>query len=93
MVRTKADRVPLKAVGAKAPNKSVKSATPKKVTLGGKGKSYSGGNPYHPRETPEWQKPITCFLNQNSEKDIAGSSGTQKISKESADEDIENESE
>lgn len=29
------------------------------------GKSYSGGNPYHPRETPEWQKPITCFLNQN----------------------------
>lgn len=41
------------------------------------GKNYSGGNPVHPRETPEWQKPITCFLNQNSVQDAAGVSGVQ----------------
>lgn len=40
------------------------------------GKSYSGGNPYHPRETPEWQKPITNFMNQNvtKENDVSSSS-------------------
>ncbi|XP_076241404.1 uncharacterized protein LOC143183642 [Calliopsis andreniformis] len=70
MVRTKADRVPVKAVGAKAPSKNVGKSTPVKKSAGSnKGKSYSGGNPYHPRETPEWQKPITCFLNQNSSKE------------------------
>lgn len=30
------------------------------------GKSHGGGNPYHPRETPEWQKPITSFMNIGS---------------------------
>ncbi|GIY60585.1 hypothetical protein CEXT_9951 [Caerostris extrusa] len=35
-------------------------------TKGGKGKSdkYSGGNPYCPRPTPEWQKPITGFFSK-----------------------------
>lgn len=41
------------------------------------GKSYSGGNPYHPRDTPQWQKPITCFINQNSSKDAGDSSEAQ----------------
>lgn len=41
------------------------------------GKNYSGGNPYHPRETPEWQKPITCFLNPNSSKEIETASFSQ----------------
>jgi len=27
-------------------------------------KKYSGGNPIHPRETPSWQKTITCFFSQ-----------------------------
>ncbi|XP_033190834.1 PCNA-associated factor isoform X2 [Bombus vancouverensis nearcticus] len=66
MVRTKADRVPTRAVGSKAPHKTTKSTPVKKSGSSSKGKSYSGGNPYHPRETPEWQKPITCFLNQGS---------------------------
>ncbi|XP_029155593.1 PCNA-associated factor-like [Nylanderia fulva] len=63
MVRTKADRVPTKAVGGKAPGK-IRAANPGKSN--GKksaGKSSGGGNPYHPRETPEWQKPITSFIN------------------------------
>ncbi|KZC10542.1 hypothetical protein WN55_01979 [Dufourea novaeangliae] len=78
MVRTKADRVPGKVVGAKAPSKSVKSTpTKKSVIVSSKGKNYSGGNPYHPRETPNWQKPITCFLNQGSSKEITDSSEPQ----------------
>ncbi|KAG6795243.1 PCNA-associated factor isoform X1 [Apis mellifera caucasica] len=90
MVRTKADRVPTKAVGSKAPHKSVKSTSVKKTN--GKGKSYSGGNPYHPRETPEWQKPITCFLNQNFLKESTdvseiqdGGEGTSKEVKNESD--------
>ncbi|XP_066582028.1 PCNA-associated factor-like [Prorops nasuta] len=63
MVRTKADRVAVKAVGSKAPRK-IAATTPSKRSGGSKGKNYSGGNPYHPRDTPEWQKPITNFLNQ-----------------------------
>lgn len=30
---------------------------------------YSGGNPYCPRETPAWQKPITQFF-QHHDKDF-----------------------
>ncbi|KAL2714690.1 PCNA-associated factor-like [Vespula squamosa] len=64
MVRTKADRIPTKAIGAKAPHKIASS----KKAGSSKAKSYSGGNPYHPRDTPEWQKPITNFMNQNVTK-------------------------
>ncbi|XP_047360519.1 PCNA-associated factor-like [Vespa velutina] len=76
MVRTKADRVPTKAVGAKAPHKVASTTGAKKTSGNGKGKSYSGGNPYHPRETPEWQKPITNFMNQNvtKERDVSSKS-------------------
>lgn len=28
---------------------------------------YSGGNPVHPRETPVWQKEITCFFQLKNE--------------------------
>ncbi|KAL2738475.1 PCNA-associated factor-like [Vespula maculifrons] len=74
MVRTKADRIPTKAMGAKAPHKIASTTGAKKS--GNRGKSYSGGNPYHPRETPEWQKPITNFMNQNvtKENDVSSSS-------------------
>ncbi|XP_033320973.1 PCNA-associated factor [Megalopta genalis] len=78
MVRTKADRVPGKAVGGKAPAKAMKSTPVKKVAGTSKGKNYSGGNPYHPRETPVWQKPITCFLNQDSSKDCTYPSTSQE---------------
>ncbi|XP_076301198.1 PCNA-associated factor isoform X2 [Lasioglossum baleicum] len=91
MVRTKADRVPGKAVGGKAPAKSVKSTPVKKVVGTSKGKNYSGGNPYHPRETPEWQKPITCFLNQNSSTECT--SASQESGGQNENEDIGNESE
>ncbi|KAK2587863.1 hypothetical protein KPH14_003960 [Odynerus spinipes] len=74
MVRTKADRVPAKAVGAKAPHKVANSGGSKKPLGGSRGRNYSGGNPYHPRETPEWQKPITNFLNQSTSTEYTGSS-------------------
>ncbi|XP_017753848.1 PREDICTED: PCNA-associated factor-like [Eufriesea mexicana] len=91
MVRTKADRVPTKAVGSKAPHKSVKN-TPVKETSKTKGKSYSGGNPYHPRQTPEWQKPITCFLNQNSLNESSDISEIQENSGEGPSKEGEHES-
>ncbi|XP_078039099.1 PCNA-associated factor [Augochlora pura] len=89
MVRTKADRVPGKAVGGKAPAKAVKSTPVKAVAGPSKGKNYSGGNPYHPRETPVWQKPITFFLNQDSSKEHPPSSqenGDQNTNEETGDE-------
>ena len=95
MVRTKADRVPTKAVGSKAPAKAVKTAspaTPKKGVKSGKGKSYSGGNPYHQRDTPEWQKPITCFINQNSSKNTGDSSEAQDNQEQNIKEQSEDES-
>ncbi|XP_076759235.1 PCNA-associated factor [Xylocopa sonorina] len=92
MVRTKADRVPAKAVGSKAPHKAVKSTPVKKTSSGARGKSYSGGNPYHPRETPEWQKPITSFLNQNSMNTAADSSETQENNDAGSSKEAENES-
>nr|XP_031843008.1 PCNA-associated factor-like [Nomia melanderi] len=91
MVRTKADRVPGKAVGAKAPAKSVKSTPVKKVTGTSKGKNYSGGNPYHPRDTPDWQKPITCFLNQNSSKEATDCPGPHETEDQIANEEAGNE--
>ncbi|XP_076650947.1 PCNA-associated factor [Halictus rubicundus] len=90
MVRTKADRVPSKVVGGKAPAKSVKSTPVKKVVGTSKGKNYSGGNPYHPRETPEWQKPITCFLNQNSSTEYVDTSASQEIGGQNEDEETGN---
>ena len=95
MVRTKADRVPTKAVGSKAPAKSLKTAaatTPKKGVKNGKGKSYSGGNPYHPRDTPEWQKPITCFIKQSSSKDAEDSLEAQDNEEQNVKEQSEDES-
>ncbi|KAL6423781.1 hypothetical protein ACFW04_010331 [Cataglyphis niger] len=75
MVRTKADRVPGKAVGSKAPGKvSAGSAGKKNNGRKSAGKSYGGGNPYHPRETPEWQKPITSFMNISSKTTTSNAS-------------------
>ncbi|XP_015184900.1 PREDICTED: PCNA-associated factor-like [Polistes dominula] len=65
MVRTKADRLPGKAVGAKAPHKVSSTTGTAKKRRNNKASSYSGGNPYHPRQTPDWQKPITNFMNQS----------------------------
>ncbi|CAL7937786.1 unnamed protein product [Xylocopa violacea] len=92
MVRTKADRVPTKVVGGKAPHKSVKSTPVKKTSSGNKGKNYSGGNPYHPRETPEWQKPITSFLNQSSANKATDSTETQENNNAGSSKEAENES-
>lgn len=39
-------------------------------------KKYSGGNPYCPRETPAWQKPITSFFNPPSNSNGGSSSST-----------------
>ncbi|XP_014614009.1 PREDICTED: PCNA-associated factor-like [Polistes canadensis] len=65
MVRTKADRLPAKAVGAKAPHKLSSTTDGVKKTGNNKVRGYTGGNPYHPRQTPNWQKPITNFMNQS----------------------------
>ncbi|KAK3912412.1 PCNA-associated factor [Frankliniella fusca] len=61
MVRTKADST---ATGAKAPRKALSSTPSRSVSTDsdGKSKTYGGGNSYHPRETPDWQKPITTFF-------------------------------
>ncbi|CAK1592675.1 unnamed protein product [Parnassius mnemosyne] len=77
MARTKA------SVGAKvAAGKSSKarcSVAPPPSTAGSTGggekssRSYSGGNPVCPRETPKWQKPITnFFITNNSSHDSGG---------------------
>ncbi|XP_043276029.1 pre-mRNA-splicing factor CWC22 homolog [Venturia canescens] len=64
MVRTKAGSVSNKAIGAKAPQKVAITA----ILSGNAPKSkHTGGNPYHPRETPGWQKPITFFMKQDGE--------------------------
>lgn len=44
-------------------------------------KSYAGGNPYHPRETPGWQKPITSFMNTSSTTKIADNDASTTSSK------------
>lgn len=63
MVRTKADSTGVKASGAKAPRKvTVSTPTRSYDSSDSKGKPSGGGNAYHPRETPEWQKPITTFF-------------------------------
>ncbi|XP_012276233.1 PCNA-associated factor [Orussus abietinus] len=63
MVRTKATSLTVRTSGGKAPRKFT-AAAPMSVSNGAQSKTYSGGNPYHPRETPNWQKPITTFFNQ-----------------------------
>lgn len=64
MVRTKADTTGVKASGAKAPRKALSSTPTRSVSSesDGKNKTHGGGNSYHPRETPGWQKPITTFF-------------------------------
>ncbi|GIY03481.1 hypothetical protein CDAR_622631 [Caerostris darwini] len=64
MARTKADAA--KKAGGKAPRKIHVLRNETGSAKGGKGKSdrYSGGNPYCPRPTPEWQKPITGFFSK-----------------------------
>ncbi|XP_034238602.1 PCNA-associated factor-like [Thrips palmi] len=79
MVRTKADTTGVKASGAKAPRKAVVSTPTRSSDSSGdsKGKPTVGGNSYHPRETPEWQKPITTFF-------VAPSSSSKESNGESA---------
>ncbi|XP_046686997.1 PCNA-associated factor-like [Homalodisca vitripennis] len=61
MVRTK-DSASVKVVGAKAPRK-ISTPTSTAASSGSDSKKkHSGGNPYCPRETPAWQKPITQFF-------------------------------
>jgi len=63
MVRTKADTTAVKVSGAKAPRKTVSTPTRSvSDSSDGKSKASGGGNAYHPRETPGWQKPITTFF-------------------------------
>ncbi|XP_015598113.1 PCNA-associated factor [Cephus cinctus] len=90
MVRTKAGSSSAKAVGAKAPHKVSNTAALRSSGSsegGGKGRDYSGGNPYHPRETPNWQKPITSFFQQEASKDKEESTASE-ISASSMDKDI-----
>ncbi|XP_014472246.1 PREDICTED: PCNA-associated factor-like [Dinoponera quadriceps] len=89
MVRTKADRVPRRAVGEKSiakKNVAVRVNIPQKTNSSKAGKKYSGGNPYHPRETPKWQKSITCFLNISETASTASEASSLK---EDQDSDIE----
>ena len=63
MVRTKADTTGVKVSGAKAPRKALSTPTRSASDSNdNKNKGYQGGNSYHPRETPGWQKPITTFF-------------------------------
>lgn len=65
MVRTRADNTARKAVAAKAPRKNFNAAGPSSNSTsptGSKSNKHSGGNPYCPRPTPEWQKEITNFF-------------------------------
>lgn len=83
MVRTKADSAGVKVLGAKAPRKAL-TATPTRSSYSdsdSKNKpGSSGGNSYHPRETPEWQKPITnFFITPSSSHESMGGSGTSKV--------------
>ncbi|KAG7200533.1 hypothetical protein KM043_001096 [Ampulex compressa] len=91
MVRTKAERVQTKVVGSKAPHKVGRSTPTRKVAPAIKGEGNSGGNSYHPRETPNWQKPITRFLSQNAQSNADGASGSQdneyKVEADSREED------
>ncbi|XP_046483589.1 PCNA-associated factor [Neodiprion pinetum] len=71
MVRTRADAGVTRAAGAKAPRKNLGGVSARMVIANafadkGKGKDHSSGNSYCPRETPDWQKPITSFFHRPS---------------------------
>ncbi|XP_074651287.1 PCNA-associated factor-like [Tubulanus polymorphus] len=72
MVRTRGDNSARKAVAAKAPRKALSTPSAscygESSSPGGKAGKYAGGNPYCPRPTPEWQKPIDMFF-QKSDKE------------------------
>ncbi|XP_046405458.1 PCNA-associated factor-like [Ischnura elegans] len=66
MVRTKADCSGIKVSGAKAPRKIVNlKPTDQGNGSGASSGQYSGGNPYKPQPTPEWQKEITRFFRKD----------------------------
>uniref|UniRef100_A0A1B6KGJ9 PCNA-associated factor n=1 Tax=Graphocephala atropunctata TaxID=36148 RepID=A0A1B6KGJ9_9HEMI len=78
MVRTK-DTASVKVVGAKAPRKVTPSAATSSVGSSSSGdskKKCSGGNPYFPRETPAWQKPITQFFGTSDKPCTSTSAST-----------------
>ncbi|KAJ1528311.1 hypothetical protein ONE63_006733 [Megalurothrips usitatus] len=85
MVRTKAD-AGVKVSGAKADRKTFPTTPSRSGGEGGdsKNKQYGGGNSYHPRETPGWQKPITTFFNRPAaapkDSDEGGSSKVRPLS-------------
>ncbi|GFY64415.1 hypothetical protein TNIN_273131 [Trichonephila inaurata madagascariensis] len=70
MARTKADAA--RKAGGKAPRKiQVISNSVTKVTSGKASQRRSGGNPYCPRPTPEWQVPITEFFDKKHNEENA----------------------
>ncbi|XP_046744829.1 PCNA-associated factor-like [Diprion similis] len=78
MVRTRADAGATRAAGAKAPRKNLGGVSARMVIANafadkGKGKDHSSGNSYCPRETPDWQKPITSFFQRPSTESGEGS--------------------
>ncbi|GFV28581.1 hypothetical protein TNCV_3985321 [Trichonephila clavipes] len=65
----------LQPTGGKAPRKiQVISNSVTKVTSGKASQRRSGGNPYCPRPTPEWQMPITEFFDRKHSEENAGGS-------------------
>ncbi|XP_075217995.1 PCNA-associated factor-like [Lycorma delicatula] len=71
MVRTR-DTASVKVSGGKATRKISNSdamSSYDKGSASDKNNKYSGGNPYCPRETPAWQKSITCFFPASSDDD------------------------
>ncbi|GLV40344.1 hypothetical protein CBL_04145 [Carabus blaptoides fortunei] len=67
MVRTKTSGVSgVKSLGAKAPRKLSLSSSNSRNKNKRDSNSQGGGNSIHPRETPQWQQPITSFFGQNS---------------------------
>ncbi|CAH0391893.1 unnamed protein product [Bemisia tabaci] len=65
MVRTR-ETATIRVVGAKAPRKAAAFPSTSQSSDESSGKKYSGGNSYCPRETPAWQKNITCFFGSSS---------------------------
>lgn len=73
MARTKADAA--RKAGGKAPRKvQVISNSVAKAKTGKASQRRSGGNPYCPRPTPEWQVPITEFFDKkHNDENACGS--------------------
>ncbi|KFM66535.1 PCNA-associated factor, partial [Stegodyphus mimosarum] len=69
MVRTKADAYTKAA--SKAPRKQhiLRGGNSPAASKNGKVNKYAGGNPYCPRPTPSWQKPITSFFAKCDEQE------------------------